>query len=350
MFTDANTSKRTDRLVKALALLVGILIGCFYASFGRSVGRQWFLSPKVSTTENPSTIQATTQKPVINETARFLVSDDTSIANFLRTSIPVLCWVHMDKLDKERIDAINKTWAARCTDFITIIKTGESSSKIFNIQPEGKNQSSNIESAYRFLYEKFGKKFDWFLKTDGKSYVVMENLRYALFAYDPLMGVGVGLQKNTTDKKDVYLSDKGGYALSGTALELLVNGFEKGSNCKNAKQKVKDETRIGVCLNEMGVHFGNSTDQHGKELFFEKNLDDFFLPEVNVKLPYPWYQDYKVNHNLDRASNYSISFYGISSHQMYVMEFLIYQLRPYGIETEHPNLPEKMLFEDGFFA
>lgn len=345
---EVTSNKRTERAVKALALLAGLLIGCSYASFGRSIGRQWFSNPKIVTTEVSPTIQATTQRQEINETARFLVSDDTTIADNLKKAIQVMCWVHLQNLDKERIDAIKKTWGARCTEFITITNSGSNSSDVFNI-PKGKNQSSNIENAYRFLHTTYGKKFDWFLKTDGNSYVVMENLRFALFAYDPSNGVGVGLLKNTTDKNEAYFSDKAGYVLSNKALELLVNGFQKEPNCTNSKGK-SDEVHIGICLTEMGVHFGKSTDQHGKQLFFEQNLDDFLLPEVEVKLPYPWYQDYKVNHNLDHASNYSITFYGISWHQMHVMEFLIYQLRPYGIETETPNLPEKILFENQFFA
>lgn len=345
---EAHSSKRTERAVKAAALLAGILIGCLYASFGRSVGRQWFFSPKPTTTQHPltTTQEATTQQQKINETERFLVSDDTTIADSLRDAIKVLCWVHSSKYDKERIDAIKKTWGGRCTDLVTIVDSGQNETNVFSI-PKQKNQHSNIENIYGFLLDIYGDKFHWFLKTDGNSYVVLENLRFKLFAYDPSMAVGVGLLKNTADGR-MYFSDKAGYALSAKALTKLVDGFTSGTNCSQAKPKVSNEERIGICLVEMGVNFGQSTDQDGKQLFFEKNLDDFFLPEINVKLPYPWYQDYKVNQYLDHASNYSITFYGLSWRQMHVMEFLIYQLRPYGIETETPNLPEKILFRKSF--
>lgn len=143
-----------------------------------------------------------------------------------------------------------------------------------------------------------------------------------------------------------YFSEKAGYAVSIGGLKKLINGFENGDECKNATQLQNDEHRIGICMSEANIHFAKSTDANGKKLFYDKYLDDFLLPNENVTLPYPWYQDYHVNHNLDSASNYSISFYDISWQQMYVMEFLIYQLRPYGLETEMPPLPELVSYAD----
>lgn len=330
--------KQSGNVFKLLSLLVGILVGCLYANFGRSIAKQWLSSHKMPNVD-VTTVDSIARKVEVNETARFLVSDDTNVADTLAKAIKVLCWVHESKLEKDRIDAIKNTWGARCTQFITITSSGQNSTNIFNI-PNGVNGTSNIENAYRFIYSQYSNKFDWFLKTSHSLYVVMENLRFKLFEFDANDGVAVGLA--LTNKQNLtYLSDKAGYAVNALGLKKLVNGFQSNS-CPTSNQIKSDELRIGFCLKKVGVHFGNSTDQHGKKLFFEKYLDNYLLPNENVTLPYPWYQDYKVNHNLEHASNYSITFCDLNWQQMHTMEFLIYQLRPYGIETTDPILPEKV--------
>lgn len=336
---EVNPNNRPELIFKALALSGGILIGCLYASLELSVQRQWFSSPSTDTQTTPS-------PPVIelNETARFLVADDTTVADNLKSTIRILCWLRKNEHSLEQIEAIKRTWAARCTNFIVITNSGENSTDVFNIQTD-QNRSYDIESAYRFLNENFADKYDWFLKTNGYSYFVLENLRYALFAYDPSTGVGVGLPKNDTKTSATYFSDVAGYVLSRRALGMLVDGFTTGSNCTNAKGNIKDEVRVGICLKEMGVHFGSGTNQFGQQLFFDTNLHEFLLPEENVEVPHPWYQEYEVDHFLDHASNYSIAFCCITSKQMFVMEFLIYHLRLYGVETVHPDLPEKERFD-----
>lgn len=331
----ATTSKRTEKSAKILALLLGILIGGFYASFSRLAIKQ------VSYKSGASTIKS--EETEVNETAQFLVSDDTSIADIIADSMRVLCWVHTKNYEKERFIAINKTWGVRCTSLITIISSGANSTNIFNI-PNVKNQSSNIENVYRFIYQQFGDKFDWFLKTDGNSYVVMENLRYKLYAYNPSEATGFGLmyKQNVSNTIISYLADKAGYVLSKKAVENIAKGYNGELKCRKTEVNKKDEIRFGLCLKEVGVVLINSTDEHSKQQFFDKCLDDFFLPKNDAKLPYPWYQDYKVNHYLHYASNYSIAFAGLRWQQMHVMEFLIYQLRPYGIETHTPPLPERI--------
>lgn len=338
-----NSKKQSELVIKLLALVAGIFVGCFYASFGRSVAKHWFPTKQLMRVET-TTGAPIKSKPNISEAEQFLVSDNTEIADILAKKIKILCWIHQNNLDVELIDAIKKTWGRRCTGFISITNFGQNLTDVYNI-PNDENASSNTDNAYRFIFSEFGEQYDWFLKTNGSSYVVMENLRYKLFAYQPEDGIGVGLVKNNS-RNDMYLSDKAGYALSKKALNLLVDGIDNNKNCSLSIIELNDEERIGYCLKAMGVRFAKSTDEHDKELFYEQDLDHFLLPNENVKLPSPWYQEYKVDHNLDKASNYSISFCEMDWKRMHVMEFLIYQLRPYGIETETPLLPENVIFKN----
>ncbi|XP_031625296.1 glycoprotein-N-acetylgalactosamine 3-beta-galactosyltransferase 1-like [Contarinia nasturtii] len=333
MFAASPNTRET--WLKVFALICGIFIGCLYASFGRSAAKSWFGSSNTQFT----TVEPITEKPEINETAQFLVSDDTTIANALAQKVRVLCWVHNNNPEKEQIDAIQKTWGVRCTKFIVIKKSGGNSTDSFNI-PNDRNSSSNIENAYRFIFDNYATKFDWFLKTTGSSYVVMENLRYKLFPYNPTDAIGIGLALKNGKYNLSYLSEKAGYVLSTKALEMLIKAFDKQGDISLAEEIHNDELRIAMFLDFVEVPFAANNDTDDKQLFFDKHLDEFFLPNPNVTFPYPWYQDYKVNHYLDHASNYSIAFCDISWQHMFVMEFLIYQLRPYGLETKHPPLPE----------
>lgn len=165
-----STTKRNERVIKVSALVSGILIGCLYASFGRSVAKQWFFSSKGLNVQF-TTVEPTAQTKEINETALFLVSDDTTIADNLAKSIKVLCIIHNNKPESNLTEGIKKTWGNRCTGFITITSDGANSTDVFNIQ-KGNGHSSNLENAYRFIYHEFSSKYDWFLKTNGHTYVV----------------------------------------------------------------------------------------------------------------------------------------------------------------------------------
>lgn len=337
-------SKRGETAAKVVALLSGILMGCTYASFGSSLASQWFSTTKASNVEFTTAVPSTTPGRVLNETALFLVSDDTTMADTLARRIKVLCWIHNNEATANLTAAIKATWGKRCTGFIRTTNKAVINSTDTHHIPNGKD-NSNLENAYRFIYNNFSSKFDWILKVNGHSYVVMENLRFKLFAYNPLNAVGVGLALNNSNGQ-TYLSDKASYALSKSGLKKLIHGFDNGVKCKNATNLRNEELRIGICMSEAKIHFAKSTDANGKKLFYDQYLDNFLLPDPNVKLPYPWYEDYHVNHYLDAASNFSISFYDISWQQMYVMEFLIYQLRPYGLESEMPPLPDLVSYAD----
>lgn len=340
----SNFNIKSEKTAKIVAIILGIFCGCFYGSYFRKSNNE---KPVNSQTEilfeKLSRIELTEPKnQTINETALFLVDDDTSLADELARHIKVLCWMQVKYYDEKRFDAIKKTWGRRCTAFIAIVsEPGTNSTDIFHI-PDDANQLSNWENVYRFIANTYANEFDWFLNTDGNSFIVVENLRFNLYAYDPMKPIVVGLLKNSTNQPQQYLSMKAGFALSRRAVGNLVAGFSNASeNCAAVKSS-EDEIHFSLCLHEVDIFFGKSTDQHGKQLFFDEYLDRFFLPISIVKLPYPWYQDYKVNHYLNSASNYSIAFYGLTWEQMYVMEFLIYQLRPYGVETIIPPLPERI--------
>lgn len=334
----------SENAAKIIALILGILCGCFYSSCFRHINES-LVNYKADLLFGKSSprVELPPQNRIFNETAQFLVDDDTAVADELRRNLRVLCWIRMKPVDMDRFDAIKNTWGGRCTTFIAIINSQAVSnhSHIFHVPADG-NHTSNLAKIYRFIAVHYTN-FDWFLHADPSAYVVVENLRYHLSAYDPNDSLAIGLLKNDTNTKQQHLSMQPAYALSRKAVKNLAVGFtpEANENCA-AFDSSEEKLHFSRCLREAGISFGKSRDQHGKQLFFDQRLGQYFLPNSTVELPKPWYQDYKVNHNLKSASNYSIAFYGWDWKEMYVMEYSVYQLRPYNIDTVMPPLPDRI--------
>ncbi|GFR68833.1 glycoprotein-N-acetylgalactosamine 3-beta-galactosyltransferase 1 [Elysia marginata] len=168
-----------------------------------------------------------------------------------------------------------------------------------------------------------GKEFDWFLKSDDDTYIVMENLREMLRSYDPDSPVYFGYRFKPYTPQG-YMSGGAGYILSREALRrLVVNGI-LGKFC--GPFTGVEDLDIGRCLYTVGVEAKDSLDNFGLERFHPLN---FFAYFGNLKLP-AWTGDYAF-HPLKRGfeccSNKTISFHYIRAHEMYMLEFLIYHMR-----------------------
>lgn len=52
-----------------------------------------------------------------------------------------------------------------------------------------------------YLHENYIDKFDWFMKADDDTYVIMENLRYMIYPYSPNDPIFIGLKFQQPDAK-----------------------------------------------------------------------------------------------------------------------------------------------------
>lgn len=331
---DSTAIIKIDRAIKALALLIGIVIGYFYAS---TINRLYLnqlnfdKNTKFHIEETFLSKNSEQSNKISDEANKFLVYDDRTVADELNAELRILCLIHRQRIDENHVDSITNTWGTRCSKIVFITNNEADNSTDVLTTPIAQHQKTEYEfvkDVFRHIYDEYLDKFDWFLKTNGDTYYIMENLRHMLKSFDATKAIGFGCKLKSADVQQGYFSDDVGYVLSKIALIQLIDGIESDEKCKSLQDKSSD-VRISKCLDEMNVILDAGNDEFQKSRFFNEYFDDFLLPQIKVNFPDSSNGDYVVNTNLNAVSNYSIAFSHLSVHEMYVMEFLVYELRPY---------------------
>lgn len=205
-------------------------------------------------------------------------------------------------------------WANQCDDYIfstsippeyisrnTVningsIETYVNGAKI--VQPNGlneatdkyKNLSRKVFLTFKDIYNRYGE-FDWYLKADDDTFIMMENLRDFLKDKSKDSPVSYGYRFDDTWVKNGYHSGGSGYVLSKESMQRL--GKELDSNFSYCSDWGIEDLDMGKCLRKLGVQPADSLDEEKKERFhfasFKSHFwSDFSGPKWKDLLPaYP---------------------------------------------------------------
>lgn len=140
------------------------------------------------------------------------------------------------------------------------------------------------------------------------------------------------------------MSGGAGYVLSKEAvIRFVEESIPDKKMCRQDNAGAED-VEIGRCLENVHVRAGDSRDAEQRGRFFP------FVPEghlIEDKNHDWWYWKaiyYDIKEGMECCSDYAVSFHYVSPNLMYVIDYLVYHMRAFGVIPHAQPLEKKLTF------
>lgn len=278
-------------------------------------------------------------------TSFFYWKRSEKVASRMRSEIRVLCWIATGNLD--RVEHILATWGRKCTRLVFFGPNNLTTDDKPPVYAYPVNGSwDRMSWSLKFIYLNFFHGYDWFLRVDDTSYVVMENLRMLLATRNSYEPIYIGCAFFNQFLHPVkYASEAAGFVLSSAAMQRLVVSalpwIDKITHDAGLipHEKVEDDIKLAWCLKRVNIYIDDSKDYYSKERFHPMEPFDHLLAIERFDLSD--YDKWNKRHSRDGSdvleeennccSDTAITFHDVTIRDMYIYEYFLYRLRPYGI-------------------
>ncbi|XP_059473259.1 glycoprotein-N-acetylgalactosamine 3-beta-galactosyltransferase 1-like isoform X2 [Neocloeon triangulifer] len=242
----------------------------------------------------------------------------------------IFCLVMDDFYHPDRVNASRDTWGRHCNKLVFFNKLKV---KFGKTNMTEKAWSKTLH-AFRYINKYHLYSFEWFLKVDDKTFVLVENLRRSLATQDHQSIESYGFHFNSFGS----MQNGTGFVLSREAVRLVSEATSNGSTkCKGQDEIVKDDdAEIYSCLQRMKM---DPLNIEGEVLSF--NMANARLPEVKGATwwmdHYKYWPYHKNNDSLVPTKIRSaccqqniFAFQEVDPNKMYLLEYLIYDVQVFG--------------------
>ena len=196
-----------------------------------------------------------------------------------------------------RTKAVNATWGRRCDGyyFISELHNENLTTEQMNIAKQlpiapiktiigGYNHltlKSNL--AFLFAYEHHLNDFDWFVKADDDTFLIVDHLKTFLREQNSSEPVTFGYNFKIIVPKG-YHSGGASYVLSRESLRRFHAAYTSAnSSCQ--KDGGSEDVAIANCLRTKGVYPGKSLDKKNREIFHALSFISHFREPISDWLP-----------------------------------------------------------------
>lgn len=263
----------------------------------------------------------------------------SNICGYDRTGPRILCTIFTYKKNFNlKAQYVDKTWGKRCDK--TVFMSGhvnETERHLYshldiiylNVTDTNRlNLTTKTIQTLLYANKYLIDEFDWILKADDDTYVIMENLKRFLFNKCPTEDTFYGFRykpyKPDTFKHD-FNSGGAGYVISNKIVRQFSNKYMLDREfCRNTTGS--EDVDIAKCLGEINVRPGDSRDELGLERFHPLSYESMW----NISPMNRTYHHarFPLKHRQDCCSSSSISFHYTTGQKALQMDHLLYKMRP----------------------